>query len=77
MAHLVLRGWLAGAGPRPITVIKAIKDCTGKTLGAAKHAYDDCLRGEIVVIHDLCEDKAQELYKTLQQLSFRVEWQES
>lgn len=77
MAKLILRGWKGDAGPRPITVIKAIKDCTGQTLGAAKLAYDDCLSGKAVAFDDLHEDNARALYQTLDRLSFTVEWQES
>ena len=76
MAHLVLHGWAAGAGHRPITASKAIQDCTGRTLGAAKRAYDECVGGSAVVLHDLHEEQARALYQSLRQLSFRVEWQE-
>lgn len=77
MARLVLHGWTADAGHRPITAIKTIRDCTGRTLGAAKRAYDDCVGGDtVVVLHDLHEEQARNLYEALRQLSFRVEWQE-
>lgn len=73
MPHIILRGWLADADLRPISVIKLIKDYSGHDLGAAKRAYDDCMNGEAVEIHDLQEEQALALCQALRQLSFAVE----
>lgn len=77
MAHIILRGWIANANLRPISVIKTIKDHTGKNLGDAKRTYDNCLSGKSVEIHGLHEDQAKALYHELRQLSFAVDWSES